>query len=141
MKKIINGFCVGLGFLFLVIGAVGAVLPLLPTTPFLLLSGAFFARGSKRFHQWLTQTKLYQSHIEQVLKKKAMTRKAKVTTLTAVSCMLLIAYLLSPIWHAKVLIAAIAVFHYYYFLFRIKTIGREKEQGILFYPEAEQELD
>lgn len=141
MKKIINGFCVALGFLFLVIGAAGAVLPVLPTTPFLLLSGALFARGSKRFHQWLTQTKLYQSHIEQVLKKKAMTQKSKVTMLITISCMLLTGYLLSPIWHAKVLIAVIAVFHYYYFLFRIKTIRPHEKGRIPFYPETEQGLD
>lgn len=122
MKKIMNGICVGLGFIFLAAGAVGAILPLLPTTPFLLLSAALFAKSSNRFHRWLTGTKLYQSHIEQVIKKKAMTRRAKATLLTTISVLLIIGYLVSPIWHAKVVIIAVALFHYYYFLFRIKTI-------------------
>ena len=44
---------IGLGWLALAVGFVGIVVPLLPTTPFVLLAAYFFSKGSTRLHQWL----------------------------------------------------------------------------------------
>ena len=124
MRKMLNGICVAMGFISLGIGAAGIVLPVLPTTPFLLLAAGLFARGSKRFHNWLISSKLYKRYIEQTFKKKEMTKRAKGSVLVTITCLLLTGFILAPIWHARVVIAAVLTFHYYYFLFRIKTVAQ-----------------
>ena len=77
MKKIIRAIYLVLAFLFLGIGIAGIVLPILPTTPFLLLTAALFAKSSERFHKWFVSTKLYDKYIDQALNRKAMTKETK----------------------------------------------------------------
>lgn len=121
MKRIINVICICLGFVSLGIGVLGIVLPVLPTTPFLLLSAALFAKSSKRFHQWLLSTNLYKKYIDQAVHKKQMTKKAKRNMLVTLGIIFLIGIIFSPIF-AKVIILAVAVGHFYYFLFKIRTV-------------------
>lgn len=121
MKNILNGICVGLAFLCVGLGAVGIVLPFLPTTPFFLVAAALFAKGSKRFHRWFTGTALYRKHLEPFVESKSMTMKKKLSVLSMVTALLTIGFIMSPIWHARVVIVIVALAHYYVFFFRIKT--------------------
>ena len=82
-----------LGFISMGIGIVGIVAPILPTTPFLLLASFFFAKGSKRFHDWFISTKIYKKYLESFVQSKAMTLKNKFTILFPVSCMLIITFI------------------------------------------------
>ena len=79
------------GFLAMGIGAVGVALPVLPTTPFLLLASFCLAKGSDRFHRWFTGTKLYKRHLESFVKNRSMTLKTKFSLLIPASCMLVLA--------------------------------------------------
>ncbi|PWZ82871.1 DUF454 domain-containing protein, partial [Staphylococcus pseudintermedius] len=62
-------------------GFAGAVLPLLPTTPFLLVAVLCFAKSSDRFHDWLIQTKVYQAYVEDFRKYRGYTMKKKIQLL------------------------------------------------------------
>lgn len=128
MKRIINLICLGGAFLCVALGTVGILLPFLPTTPFYLLAGALFAKSSKRFHTWFLSTRLYKNHLHDFVATKSMTVKTKVSILTSVTILLTIGFLLTPVWPAKVVILLVAVFHYIYFLFRVKTIPQTEEK-------------
>lgn len=130
MKKIINGICVGLAFLALGLGLLGIALPILPTTPFLLAAAALFAKGSQRFHRWFTGTGIYKKYIENTVKKKEMTVQAKRSVLLTVTCLLLIGFIMSPVWYAKVIIAVVWVGHAYFFLFRIRTVNAAEMEAV-----------
>lgn len=121
VKKFGNLICAGLGFLCFGIGAAGAVMPIIPTTPFLLAATFFFARGSKRFHKWFVSTNLYKRYIEQAVKNKAMEKKAKRNMLITLAILFTAGFIFSPVF-AKVIILIVAALHFYYFVFRVKTV-------------------
>lgn len=122
MKKVINTICVVLGFVFVGMGVLGVVLPVLPTTPFFLAAACLFAKGSERFHRWFVETGLYKKYIVQAVHKKEMTGKAKLKMMSVLGILFTVGFFFSPIWHAKLLIAIVAIGHFYYFLFKIKTV-------------------
>jgi uncharacterized protein len=66
--------CVGLG-------ALGIILPGLPTTPFLLLAAYCFARSSEHFHHWLLHHRWFGSYVRNFEQGRGMTRRAKGSTL------------------------------------------------------------
>lgn len=114
------------GVISMGLGAIGVVLPILPTTPFLLLASFCFAKGSKRFHDWFINTGLYRKHLEDFVKTRTMTMRTKVTILAFASTMLLIGFIMSDVLIARIIIAFLFVFKYYYFIFRIKTLKEEE---------------
>ena len=116
-----------LGFIFVGIGAVGIVVPILPTTPFLLLASFFFAKGSKRFHDWFMSTKLYKKYLESFVKSRAMTLKAKLTILLPVSAMLIVTFIFVNNLHARIALVILFIAKYLYFFTQIRTIKEGEE--------------
>lgn len=111
-----------LGFIFFVCGAIGVFLPVIPTTPFLLLAAFFFAKSSDQINAWFLSTKLYQNHLDSFVKERAMTLRTKIGLLSFASTMLIIAAVVVDNIYVRIFIAFLIVFKYYYFIFRIKTI-------------------
>lgn len=111
-----------IGFVSMILGAIGIVLPVLPTTPLWLLSAWCFAKSSKRFHNWFVSTKLYKKHLDSFVEHRSMTKRTKIYLLSFASTMLLIAmYFMDNLW-LRLFLFSLMLFKYYYFIFRIKTI-------------------
>lgn len=111
-----------IAFISLGIGAIGVVLPILPTTPLLLLASYCFARGSERFHRWFCGTKLYQKHLDSFVKERAMTLKTKLCILLPASAMLILAFLMMQNLPGRIVIVGLILFKYIYFFTKIKTV-------------------
>ena len=79
-------FC--LAWLVLGLAVIGVVLPLLPTTPLLLLASALFAKSSPRFEAWLRTTRLYKGYVVPFRETGGMTARKKLTmfSVTAATC-------------------------------------------------------
>ena len=112
-----------LGCIGLALGAVGAVLPLLPAFPFLLLAAFCFAKSSEKLHRWFTGTKLYKNNLESYVKGQGMTWKTKIRIMITVTVLMSIGFIMM---HAvpvgRIVLACVWVFHILYFVFRVKTI-------------------
>ena len=77
-------FFVAAGWLCVVLAVIGIFLPLLPTTPFLLLAAFCFSRGSKRFHDWLLNHRWFGSYIKNFQDGRGMTKQAKVWSVSLI---------------------------------------------------------
>jgi hypothetical protein len=125
IKKII--FIV-LGCICLALGTVGIMLPILPTTPFYLVTLYCFARSSDRLNNWFKGTKLYKKHLESFVKKEGMLASTKASILITVSALMALGVFFMArkgIWIPCIILAAVWTAHMIYFLFFVKTIKRE----------------
>lgn len=115
-----------LGMISFVLGAIGVILPILPTTPFLLAAAFCFAKSSKRVNDWFLSTKLYQNHLDSFVQERAMTLKSKIAILSFASIMLAFPFIFTSNLYLRIFIVCLYIIKYYYFLFKIKTITTEK---------------
>lgn len=112
--------CIGLG-----IGAVGAVLPLLPSFPFLMLAAFSFAKSSQRLHSWFVGTKLYKDNLESYVQGKGMTRATKRRVMTTITLLMgfgFIMMLVKEIYVPCIILFFVWVFHMVYFMFGVKNL-------------------
>ena len=110
------------GFLFFALGMVGAVLPILPTTPFILVAAFCFARSFDRLNSWFKGTKVYKMVFEGYMTKRSMTLRAKLTILVPVTALLAVSFaMMSNVPVGRAIVAAVWVGHIVYFGFIVKS--------------------
>jgi len=101
---------IGAGCLSLTLGLLGIPLPVLPTTPFLLLSAACFARSSPRLLRWLLANKLFGRYLRNYCEKKGVPARVKIVTLALLWITIgLSAALAVERWGIRIGLLAIAV--------------------------------
>lgn len=120
MKRI---FFMTLGCIGLIFGAIGAVLPLLPAFPFLLLAAFSFAKSSEKVHRWFTGTKLYKNNLETYIKGEGMTWATKIRIMVMVTVLMSIGFIMmNQVPVGRVVLTGVWVFHILYFCFGVRSI-------------------
>lgn len=115
--------CIGVG-----LGAVGAVVPLLPAFPFLLLATVCFAKSSEKLHQWFISTKLYKNNLESFVKGQGMTWKTKIRIMITVTILMSIGFIMmNQVPIGRIILCFVWLFHILYFLFGVKNYRIETE--------------
>ena len=102
-NRLIRGVLIIAGTFFVGLGVLGIFLPLLPTTPFLLLAAACYARSSKRFYNWLLNNKWFGNYIKNYQEGKGVPLKVKILSIS----LLWIAIIFSAVFIVSILFVRI----------------------------------
>jgi len=126
--KLIRRLLIIAGTFFVGSGIIGIFIPLLPTTPFLLLAAVCYARSSKRFYNWLLNNRWFGIYIKNYLERKGVPLKVKIQTIsilwiTIITSCVIISNLL--VWIILVLIAIGVTIH----VLTIRTFKKNNEIG------------
>lgn len=125
MNKIKKAIYVIVGIISLGFGYLGVILPLIPFTPFLLLTAFCFGKSSEKLDTWFKNTKLYKDNLESFVKGEGMTKKTKIRVLSMISLVMAIGFIMMAIKnvpvYALITLAVVWVGHIIYFTTKVKT--------------------
>jgi len=97
------------GALFVALGIVGAFLPILPTTPFILLAAWCFLKSSEKAHNWIYNNSIFGEPLKNWEKNHAISRSAKTVSLTMISASGFYIYLtIDDLWQKYILLAVLS---------------------------------
>ena len=110
VKKIVQVSLIASGTICVALGILGIFVPVLPTTPFLLLAAFFYARSSERFHQWLLGNQWFGQYIKNYQQGRGIALRDKIITLVALWLALSFTVLTTaPAWWVKLLLLSVGI--------------------------------
>ena len=98
-----------IGTISLVLGITGLFLPVLPTTPFLLLSSFCYLRSSQRLYRWLMTRKVIGAYIYNYMTYKAVPKSTKVFSIIFLWITLIVSMILIGHWHVRIILILVGI--------------------------------
>ncbi|MBL40306.1 MAG: hypothetical protein CL761_03150 [Chloroflexi bacterium] len=116
-----------LGSIFVAIGAIGILVPGLPTTPFMILAAACYIRSSNKLYNWLIKNKLFGKHIKNIREGKGIPIKVKIFAQVMMTTFIFLAIIpFSPIsvpnLFIKIIIFLAGLTSFWYVAYRVPTL-------------------
>lgn len=123
-QRIKKSVYMSLGFLFIILAVLGVFLPLLPTTPFVILAAFFFSKSSERWHQWLLANRVFGPVLYNWEHSRCIPKFAKMLSFSMIALFGTISVInMSMVWLQVLTISIIA--YGYYFIAKIPTCCKE----------------
>ncbi|CAL7867744.1 YbaN family protein [Fusobacterium necrophorum] len=113
----------GIAWISLILGGIGIFLPLLPTTPFILLSAFCFQKSSERFHQWILNSPIFGKYIRDYQEQKGITLKNKIVAVTFMALGMSFSAYKVPNTYMRISLLVIFIAVSYH-IFKIKTLKK-----------------
>ena len=127
MHHIKRGVLIGIGTLSVALGVLGILLPVLPTTPFLLLAAACYIRSSDRFYNWLITNRWLGNYIRNYREGHGIPLRTKIFAITLIWITIgFSAIFVVPLLIVKILLVAIAIGVTYYLAVKVNTLEPEQ---------------
>ncbi len=121
MKKALY---MSLGFLFIILAILGVFLPLLPTTPFIILAAFLFSKSSDRWHQWLLSNRVFGPILNKWECSRCIPRFAKMLSFSMIALFGSFSVVSIPFLWLKV-VTILLIAYAYYFIANIQTCAKE----------------
>lgn len=123
MQKISKYVWLILGFIFFILAIIGAMLPLLPSFPFIILTLFCFTKSSDRAYNWFIGTKIYKNNLEKIVNRREITIKGKIYLVLSITITLGIGfYFMKKTTVGRIILVIVWFFHIIYFIFGLKTV-------------------
>ena len=130
MKQVVRCIMLGVAWLCFAAGCIGVFVPVLPTTPLLLLATFLFARFSPRMHDWICSTRIYREYVAVFKDAGGMHVGAKARMLAISYTVLGISAFMVDLSHVRLILLVVAAFLLWLVAIRIPTITKERAMEV-----------